>query len=276
MKKVPFLLLLVVLVCVSCSKGNKTVLKASFQRYQGSDAKAVLTGENYLMWTSGDLIRINNTSVQINGDGSDAVFEMEESLNGYAAFFPYTAVSSNINGDDPVRIKVPGDQAYVTYGAKQVINAPMAAYSASSTGNVDLMFSNLCSLIKVSITNTNSNRTQLLHPISVYIYNDNCILSGVGVVSNLSSSPTLNMESNTEAGTQAALAINDVSILRGGKKDFYIVVPPIENADNLEVGVYYYWEGSVPQVVKVVYKLANGSFTLEANKIAIIDFKINQ
>lgn len=275
MKKIPFLLLLVVLVCVSCSKGNKTILKASFQRYQGSDAKAVLTGENYLMWTSGDQIRINNSSVTISGNGDEAEFEMEESLDGYAAFFPSAAVSSAPNGWAPVNIQVfPDGQAYsvANDGVSQLISAPMAAYSSSSTGNVDLMFSNLCSLIKVKITNTAKPPLgKAVKPYLIQVFNDNCILAGTGVISNLSSSPSLSM---TDGDISANLTVANVSIGTGSSRTFYVVVPPIVNAENLLVCVYYK-RGNL-DTEEAVVKEANGLFNLPANSIATIDFQINQ
>lgn len=280
MKKIPFLLLLVVLVCVSCSKGNKTVLKASFQRYQGSDAKAVLTGENYLMWTSGDLIRINNNSVAISGDGSDAVFEMEASPNGYAAFFPYSAVSSAPNGSAEVDIRVfPDGQAFsvANDGVTQLISAPMAAYSSSSTGNVDLQFSNLCSLIKVKVTNNTHQEFgplgKLVYPTLIQVFNDNCILAGNGVISNLASSPSLSM---TDGDISANLTFPaDVYIPRRASRYYYVVVPPLVEAQNLYVCVFYKIGGnSSPE--EAVVKAANGLFSLPANSIATIDFQIEK
>lgn len=277
MKKIPFLLLLVVLVCVSCSKGNKTVLKASFQRYQGSDAKAVLTGENYLMWTSGDLIRINEQQVRISGDGSDAVFEMEESSNGYAAIFPYSAVSSAPNGSADVNIRVfSNGQAYsvANDGVSQLISAPMAAYSPNSTGNVDLMFSNLCSLIKVTIMNDDEPPLgKSVKPYQIQVYNKTCFLQGNGVVENLSSNPTLVMLSSGSSKS-TSLNITDISIPCGEQRDFYVVVPPIANAASFKVMVYYTRGASLTQ--ECVYKVANGLFSLPANNIAAIDFTISE
>lgn len=277
MKKIPFLLLLVVLVCVSCSKGNKTVLKASFQRYQGAGAKAVLTGENYLMWTSGDQIRINNSSVAISGNGDEAEFEMEESPNGYAAFFPYSAVSSAPNGSADVNIRVfPNGQAYsvANDGVSQLISAPMAAYSSNSTGNVDLLFRNLCSLIKVTIMNDDEPPFGMpVKPYQIQVYNSKktCYLQGIGVVENLSSNPTLVMSSGAKS---TSLNITDISIPCGEQRDFYVVVPPIENAENFRVIVYY--TRGTSSSSEWVYKEANGLFSLPANNIAAIDFTISE
>lgn len=272
MKKIPFFLLLVVLVCVSCSKGNKTVLKASFQRYQGSDAKAILTAQKYLMWTSGDQIRINNSSVAISGDGNDVEFVTEMSPNGFAAFFPYSIVGTDPDGSNEVEIEIPSAQPYVESGGSQLLKAPMAAYSERQSGNIDLMFSNLCSLIRVSISNEHRS---MVKPTMIQIYNKNRALAGKGVVSNLSTTPTLTMYNDVARPIKTAyLTFNNesmISIPRGDTKDFYVVVPPIVDAVELEVDVYY----KLGNEEKLVYKLANDLFSLPANTIATIDFIID-
>ena len=199
--------------------------------------------ENALpVWDNGDQIKVNkeNCSVSITGSGSarkNSIAKQTEE-NTYCAFYPASYLNSgaDITSASGIWIGLPRCQEYSKSGNDQIVRMPMIAYSNSNI----LPFKNLCSVLKVTVTNT-TGHTFILDSIQVKCDNSNlwgrCSVSLGGYTSV-----------STPAGMSGLISGGKVVTLCGANKTsmnedfadrasktFYIVVPVVSNADTFRI-----------------------------------------
>ena len=169
----------VVIVAVGCKREYGTVtLGANIDN--GRDAKVYIDNLTPC-WHNNDQVRINSRTYRTSAAlGSSAQITDVLESNHYRAIYPSNifryeyGVSDDLSNSSSVNVSLPLTQWYsVDDHGDQKVNVPMGAYSSSET----LTFHNLCSLIKVVISNR-TNEDFVLDRIVVTTRN--AYLSGEG------------------------------------------------------------------------------------------------
>ena len=194
------------------------------------------------VWDNNDAIRVNNENctVSITGTGANrknSIAKQTEEQT-YCAFYPasYLGTNTNITNHSGIWITLPQRQDYIVSGGNQTVRMPMIAYSNTT----DLHFKNLCSVLKVTVTNT-TGHTFKLDSIQVKCDGSNlwgrCSVSLGGYTSV-----------STPAGMSGLISGGKVVTLCGANKTsmnesfadraakiYYIVVPKVDNADTFRI-----------------------------------------
>ena len=196
------------------------------------------------VWDNNDQIRVNNEncSVSITGTGNarkNSIAKQTEE-NTYCAVYPasYLEANANITNHSGIRITLPQRQDYIVSGGNQTVRMPMIAYSNTT----DLHFKNLCSVLKVTVTNTTGHTFKL---DSIQVKCDNSNLWGRCTVSLGNNNYT---SVRTPEGMYGLISGGKVVTLCGANKTsmnesfadraaktYYIVVPKVDNADTFRI-----------------------------------------
>ncbi|MBR3413678.1 MAG: hypothetical protein IKG81_13440 [Bacteroidales bacterium] len=264
---------------VSCQK-DQNFIRASITPYHG-DEKVHLNSTNYACWDGDEYIWINENVYQIqaiSGDNEHFLIDMgtnkpaHEGDKLYAVFHSSAISNYNNDADDAdddgiieptIDVTLPATQTYTEdTNGNQVINAPMVAYdSITSSGGADLVFSNVCALLKVQ-----------LQPNVICYYievtSDNAPLNGTGTIDITSKTLTMPTTGTTDT-RKVRLTVNTESNLANPKCRadgvYYIVLPPYMGS-NLTVTVY-----DNPKTLMTFAQDAQGGHNLGASKIGVID-----
>ena len=262
---------------VSCQK-DQNFIRASITPYHG-DEKVHLNSTNYACWDGDEYIWINQNEYQITaitGDAEHFLIDMgsnkpaNEGDKLYAVFHSSDISNYNNDADDAdddgiieptIDVTLPATQIYTEddYG-NQVINAPMVATAEiNSRGGADLIFSNVCALLKVQ-----------LQPNVICYYievtSDNAPLNGTGTIDITRKTLTMPSTGTTET-RKVKLIVNNENNLANPKCRadgvYYIVLPPYMRS-NLTVTVY-----DNPKTLMTFAQ--NDGHTLNASEIGVID-----
>lgn len=228
------------------------------------------------VWDNNDQIRVNNENctVSITGTGSSRTNSIykEEEENTYCAVYPASYLNSGANITNPssgISINLPRCQVYSkTVADSQIVRMPMIAYSNTT----DLHFKNLCSVLKVRVTNSTGHPFRL---DSIIVKSEGGKLWGTGTVSlsagNYTSSYTPAGLSVTSGGGNVVslcganeTSMND-SFALNESKTFYIVVPMVSTADTFRIRLGIE-EGFL------INKKTNGKVTVPRNKLLGLAF----
>ena len=194
------------------------------------------------VWDNNDAIRVNSESctVSITGTGANRKNSIAKQVeeNTYCAFYPasYLDANTNITNHSGIWITLPQRQDYIVSGGNQTVRMPMIAYSNTT----DLHFKNLCSVLKVTVTNTTGHTFKL---DSIQVKCDNSNLWGRCSVSlgNYTSVSTPNGMSGLVSGGKVVTlcGANKTSMNESfddrAAKIYYIVVPKVDNADTFRI-----------------------------------------
>ena len=199
--------------------------------------------ENALpVWDNNDAIRVNNENctVSITGTGANRKNSIAKQVeeNTYCAFYPasYLGANTNITNHSGIWITLPQRQDYIVSGGNQTVRMPMIAYSNTT----DLHFKNLCSVLKVTVTNTTGHAFKL---DSIQVKCDNSNLWGrcsVSLGGYTSVSTPAGMSGLISGGKVVTLcganktSMNE-SFADRASKTFYIVVPVVSTADTFRI-----------------------------------------
>ena len=194
------------------------------------------------VWDNNDAIRVNNENctVSITGTGSsrtNSIFKEEEEPT-YCAVYPasyLTTANANITSAANISIKLPRCQDYIVSGGNQTVRMPMIAYSNTT----DLPFKNLCSVLKVTVTNSTGHNFVL---DSIIVTSEGGNLCGTGSVTlsgfTSNNTPAGLSLSGIDAGNVVTLCgANETSMnvnfntTTETTKTFYIVVPVVSASD---------------------------------------------
>jgi len=289
MKNRHFFYMAVALCCTvffgACNKDNDFVdFGASITSYANNGSKVWVDGgadgTHFAYWHQGDKVMINGReySVTLSNDDDDqvaAINGVAVNTSGYYAIYPCDKIVDSSNSGYPT-ILLPQVQIYDKDPStqKQIIRAPMAAYSLN-TGRRMLNFTNLCSLIEVTL------------PVSkdvayIQVTSNNHYLWGEATISGESSpSLTINdtyMKNNyytdnhtviLDCSTNGSNGSNTGGAAADGTQSagpFFVVVPA-NNYENLKVEVYVYENGS--DNYRRVVKRYSASATIPAGSTTV-------
>ncbi|MBR3488096.1 MAG: BspA family leucine-rich repeat surface protein [Bacteroidales bacterium] len=151
-----FCILLASLALVTSCK--KDVEFVNFDAVIDHPSKVYIDENRYPCWNEGDEVKINGTAYGLeNITGSSALITNVAQSNDYYAIYPVSIAQGTVGASTTVTL--PEVQKYKTFGNnhQQRVEIPMGAHTAhNNTGQNSLQFKNLCSVVRVKITNNNN------------------------------------------------------------------------------------------------------------------------
>lgn len=231
----PLLAVLMAMTTISCQKEESIVtLGAKIQKPVSGNAK-VYIDDHTPCWHNGDEVYINNAAYPIMAaSGSSARIENVVSSNTYRAIFPASIVTegSNIGSNASFPVTLPSTQTYQVLDGVQRVDVPMGAYLTSGS---TLQFQNLCSVVRVTVSNS---LTTALSLQSIVIDAENAYLSGAGTATvSGSSSDGITISSNSSHSVSLAFpTYNPVMVGALRSADFDIIVPAF-TTDNVTITI---------------------------------------
>ena len=211
-----------IVLMTGCKKEQDYVTLGAIADHPG---KAYIDNNNYPCWHNGDKVYINNDTYSISGaNGHSAQIERVVADDAYRAIYPATLVAqgSSIGSLESVPITLPSTQVYeLDDDGHQRVSLPMGAYITNGT---TLQFYNLCSVVRVTVSNQLSTDLSLS---GIIIEAEHAMLSGQGTATVSGQSTDHIAMSNTAkhsvqlnfSGTATA------TVNVHGNKPFDIVVP---------------------------------------------------
>ncbi len=229
MKKILIITSLLLLGFVySCDKKNSPIepnttveLRASVEP-SISDTKTSLGSGNVVLWSTDDKIALFFGSSEekkefklTSGAGTTAgVFKGDATLdNTRYAFYPFDKCSGKAS-DGKIEFKLPSIQSYVEGGIASGANPAVAFTNVGG----DLVFKNLCGILKLQLTGTETIKR-------IVVISETTPLSGSSYVYPSSTPPDIRF--NASAEPFVTLDLGDGVTLNTSPKTFYIVVPPV-------------------------------------------------
>ena len=245
MKKTSFLSLLILasvaaLFMSSCQK-DTTTLRLRFDDF-GGNSKVWIDGRTP-KWNSGDPVWINENRVEV---ASTATTITVASAASYRAVYPYDIVTS-ANGNT-FNLSIPQEQIYSEVNNKQMVKAPMVAYTTSNT----LTFRNLGALLAITVQNNTTNASYAIKEIRVKSKNQTLPLWGTASIDITS--------------PNASLQCGDAT---GNNVDPYTVYLRKYGTNNQQVAIYTFNANSGDDSYKTFYVYVpvhgniNNSFRIE-------------
>ena len=221
-----------IFIAVGCKKESEVVTLGASIANDNNIAKVHLSADNQPLWDSNDPVWVNGDDTRVisdisTSDGTYAKIKGVTSSTSYLAIYPAEMATGNASN---ASIIIPASQ---TYDANK-IKFPMVAYSDNS--NKHLFFYNLCSLLKVSVSNNITNGPTLsLKKISVRS-SDNLLC---GTMALTVSSSTVTAGTPTNGGKEVELDLGSgVSVAPSAtSQDFYIVVAPFAAENDITITV---------------------------------------
>ncbi|MBR3412680.1 MAG: BspA family leucine-rich repeat surface protein [Bacteroidales bacterium] len=240
MKKQHFILSFVMaamaMLAVGCQKEEPATVTLGAQIEEAiGGAKAYIDGYTPC-WHNGDMVYINDAAYPIvAASGSSARIEGVTTSSNYRAIFPASIVTPNtdISNNSSFPITLPSVQRYELVGNHQQVDVPMGAYL---TNGSTLRFYNLCSIVRVTVSNALNQPLPLRHLV---LEAENARLSGEGTAT-VSGDSTNHITMSGTARHAACLGFTTdcpVTVPARGSKTFDIVVPAFAR-DNVTFTVY--------------------------------------
>ena len=227
----------IVMLAAGCKREYGTVtLGANIDN--GRDAK-VYIDDLTPCWHNNDLIRVNNQTCTTSAAlGSSAQITDVVESSHYRAIYPADIVGDvDITSGSTIAVTLPRVQQYeVDSRGDQKVKVPMGAYSSNET----LTFHNLCSVIKVVISNR-MNEDFVLSRVT--------IAAGTAYLSGLCSATVTGSPNDAIGMTVSSSANHDVSLVfptanrptvgRGDRDTYvYYIVAPEFAEDDVTITLY--------------------------------------
>ncbi len=232
-----------------CKKDQDTV---TLSAVINQPSKVFINDQNYPCWESGnnpDMIYVNDAPYPVSdvepNNRTVAKLQVVSCTNGYRAIYPASIVPEGSDIlNNTVQVTLPSRQIYNTTSVAgvnyQKVQIPMGAYIAS--GNT-LRFSNLCSVIRVTVDNP-SDATEDRRIKEIRIDADNTYLSGTGTAAigtndDDNKITISNVQTNKKYVVLSQQNTNYrlVNLEPGQSKSFDIVVPEFSDRDNITITV---------------------------------------
>lgn len=197
----------------SCSKedvGDGTQFRATMEGCAARDGKTALSGMS-LNWVSGDQVAIYGTAgcgIYTATPQSPATVALFDNVSGTTGDGPFRAFYPSTLTTDGVSITLPAAQTYVENSINEF---PMYAESATN----QLAFKNLCGVLKLHLTKSNTN-------ISSISVTANAEICGDYTVSYVNGVPYLGYTGN--GSKTVTMACATAQAIDNGR-DFYIALP---------------------------------------------------
>lgn len=181
-------------------------------------------------WQVGDPVSVNGTEYNVTGisvSGATANIPNVDKADNYRCVYPSSIVTGSFNGSSTsVAVTMPTTQTYSVSGDNQTVDVPMSGYTSGTT----VEFHNLCSVLKVTFTNSTGS-SQTLRKIRVTAAS--ALLSGSGtaqVTGAASDKVELSSgEKYVDLDLTGGTNTTGVEVSTGTSKDFYIVLPEFGN-----------------------------------------------
>jgi len=228
------------IMMTGCKKEEGEIVTLGAEIADGiGDGKVYLDGDGYPSWESSDHLWVNGDEKTLsNITGTRAKVEDVESAENYVAVYPYDAGVSRAGTS--VTVNIPRAQTFERTGTNQKIVAPMVAYAertiVSNTERTTLLFRNVCSLVKVTVTN-NSGLPLYVRRIAI---NSSTRITGNATTTATQGSvtaPTLSSDNNSFYDAVLQFEGEGENIPTGQTKYYYVIVAPLSSA-NLTVTAY--------------------------------------
>ena len=119
-------------------------------------SKVYIDGNRFPCWNEGDEVKINGTAYGLeNITGSSAHISHVAQSDNYYAIYPTSIAQGTVTTSTTVTL--PEVQKYKTFTSngvsQQRVEIPMGAYTTYNSNRNTLQFKNLCSVVRVKITN---------------------------------------------------------------------------------------------------------------------------
>ena len=211
----------------------KAVINQDTKAYIGS-----INGALYPFWNTGDRVRINGKEYTLSHiDRTYALITDVQGSDPYYAIFPSNCVRTMDVNNGTAQINIPTTQSYKKdEDGHQRVDMPMAAVN---DGDI-LQFKNLCSIIKVNVSNAipqtdpNYGDLKVERIVIQGAPGSSVTLCGLGNVNIAEGSLTMSGTSNYAILTGEYN--NEMeTITPGHNHDFYIVVPPFSGSITMRV-----------------------------------------
>ncbi len=239
---ISFIAALLALCAVSCQEDlipiTTVTLHAVIQDV--NDDSKVYINDHTPYWHNGDQIRINDAdyTLQTAMENTASIPNIAISTSGYRAIFPagiLTNSSANINSSSSVAVTLPTTQVFEMVGTHQRVNVPMGAVL---NGGNTLLFRNLCSVVRVYV----SNATNAQLPItSIILTAEHASLSGAGTAIITGDSTDAIVIPSANGSHSVSLCKTDNSTMKtvepGANDYFDVVIPEFSVRNDLTVTV---------------------------------------
>lgn len=205
----------------------------------GSGSKVIIgtgsTNKPQPQWEANgtEAVKINAETKTVSGTVQSPRLAEVAAANTYRAVYPASIVTTNdLTSSATVNVTLPGEQTYKEDASgNQQVEIPMGAYLGESdfgAGNTTLQFKNLCSLVKVRVANSQGVDLVIT---SLALEANNAGLCGAGTVTiNGTSDPYVTLANQNSKRIELSMGDDGVTLANGASKDFYFVVPVIDNA----------------------------------------------
>ncbi len=213
---------------VGCQKEQDGV---SLKAVISNESKAYIGTNNYPFWESDDEVNINGRVYPLDDiNGTYAIIHNVQSEVPFCAIFPVGIVNEMGTPNatsTTARIFLDPHQEYSKIGSVQRLDMPMAALTSGNT----LYFKNLCSVIRVNVTNTTSESFDVKR-ISVTVTGAQIAEYGMATITPNSCTLTMSSSavenavtlSHTDGSTMETIAPTN-------SKPFDIIVPTFSSAE---------------------------------------------
>lgn len=226
-----FVVAAIATLAVGCQKETDTVtLGAEIQKTNNGNSK-VYIDDHTPCWHNGDEVYINNAAYPIiAASGASARIENVVTNSTYRAIFPASIRRDNMNitNRSNVNVILPAEQHYERVGNHQRVDVPMGAYITSGS---TLQFYNLCSVVRVIVSNSTNQEIPLRR---IMLQAENAMLSGAGTVT-ISGEPSNSITmSNYSTRHDVSLSFTSdcpATVEARGTSTFDIVVPAFATDD---------------------------------------------
>ncbi len=253
-----FIVVATAMLATSCQKEEGTVtLGAEIQKPVSGNAK-VYIDEHTPCWHNGDEVFINNTAYPIMAaTGSTARIENVVSASTYRAIFPASIVptGSDISSSGSIPVTLPSSQQYELVGSHQLVNVPMGAYLTSGS---TLQFYNLCSIVRVIVSNS-LNRELQLSRIELQAQTAKLSGSGTATVSG-QASDRINLSNSAQNHVCLAFSNDNPSTVEARSTSTFDIVVPAFTTDDVTITLYTS-DGYMSEVEKNDVVLAHNTIT---------------
>ena len=243
-------------LAVGCQKEEGTVtLGAEIQKPAGSK---VYIDDHTPCWHNGDEVYINSAAYPVMAaTGSSARIEDVVSASAYRAIFPARLVAegADISSTSGIPVALPAVQQYELVGSRQLVDVPMGAYLTSGS---TLQFHNLCSVVRVTVSNSLNRELPLS---SIELQAQSAKLSGTGTATVSGQQADCITLSGSGQNSVSLVFGNDcpATVEARGTSTFDIVVPAF-TTDDVTITVYTN-DGYMSSVVKEEVALAHNTIT---------------
>ncbi len=243
-------------LAIGCQKEEGTVtLGAEIQK--PADSKMYID-DHTPCWHNGDEVHINSDDYPVMAaTGSSARIEDVVSASAYRAIFPARIVAENadISSMSSFPVTLPSTQLYELVGSHQLVDVPMGAYLTSGS---TLQFHNLCSVVRVIVSNSLNRELPLR---SIELKAQSAKLSGTGTATVSGQQADCITLSGSGQNRVSLVFDNDcpATVEARGTSTFDIVVPAF-TTDDVTITAYTA-DGYMSTVTKEDVALVHNTIT---------------